>query len=1068
MKEIEKNSRFNFFYSEDLKDLDKVTSISVSDASLKNTLDALLKETAITFREQGVNIVYLFPKGTNPVTNDATKTLTGTVTDETGEAIIGANVVEKGKPGNGTATDLDGKYTLELPVNATLEVSYLGYTKQEVSVAGKTTINITLAENAKDLDEVIVIGYGTIKKADLTGAVASVGGEKLANLQATSISQALQGSMPGVQITRSGSMPGDGATIRVRGVTTIGTSDPLILIDGIPGSLNNVNVDDIESISVLKDAASASIYGARASAGVVLVTTKRAKEGSLSIDYSGTLGFVKATTFPGVVDYKRYMEMNNEVAWNDAGNVPGNEYFVYSKDYIESYAENNLIDPGHYPIADWKSYLINNSAPRQKHNLSMSYGNAVVKTKASVGYEKTDALYDHRSYESVTARVNNTIKLNKYLSASVDGSYLRTISERPQVNPLTAAYVYGPLWSPVWPDGRISDGRNGTNTYARLHYGGFNNTWGDHFTGRIALDFTPVKNFTITGVYAPTVSISKGKNFVKQIPYYEMNDPTLFAGYIAGHLENSLSESRGESRTTTKQLLANYAITLDKVHELSLLAGYEDYYAFSESLGASSNMMELSNYPYLDRGNLNFMTNSGTASENAYRSLFGRINYSFGDRYLLQANIRSDESSRFHRNYRRGTFPSVSAGWVITEEPSLKTADLGPLSFLKFRGSWGNLGNERVGNYPYQAIMAFGNAIFVNSAGVVEAVTTSAQQTYNVLDITWERTEVLDGGIDVALLNNRLSLSFDYYEKTTHDMLLALEIPDLMGYNNPQQNAGIMNTKGWDLLVEWKDKIGDLRYSISANLSDYKSVMGNLSGGVVFGDGTIIRKGSEYNEWYGYLSDGLFQTAEEVASSPTLTASTKPGDVKFKDVSGPDGVPDGKITPDYDRVLLGGSLPRYIYGGTINAGYKGIDLSLAFQGVGKQKSLLTSDQVYQTAGWYTFPDFVDGHYFSNLNTPEQNAQAKYPRLSQIGYQGNNYKMSDYWLIDGSYFRLKNITLGYTLPKHIVNRTQLSNVRLWASASDLFSISKFPKGWDPEAGTTSYITKGFNFGIQVKF
>ncbi|MDR1122199.1 MAG: TonB-dependent receptor, partial [Dysgonamonadaceae bacterium] len=986
--------------------------------------------------------------------------------DVTGEPVIGASVIEK-ETTNGAITDIDGKFSIAVPEGVVLQISYIGYTTQEITVVKGNHLNIVMEEDTKTLDELIVIGYGTIKKADLTGAVANVGGEKLSNIQATSVSQALQGTMPGVQITRSGSMPGDGATIRVRGITTIGTSDPLILVDGVPGSLNAMDVDDIESISVLKDASSASIYGARASAGVILVTTKRAKDGSLNIDYSGTLGFVKATTFPGVVDYKRYMEMNNEVAWNDAGNIPGNEYFVYSQDYIGSYAENNRIDPGHYPITDWKSYLINNSAPRQKHNLSMNYGNHVIKSKASIGYEKTDALYDHRSYTSVTARVNNSIKLNQYLSATVDGSYLRTISERPQVNPLAAAYVYGPLWAPLYPDGRISGGRNGTNTYARLHYGGFNNSWGDYMTGRIGLDFTPVKNLTITGIFAPTASISKGKNFVKKVPYYSLDDPTLLESYIAGCVNNSLSESRGEIRTTTKQLLANYSATFNQVHELSLLAGYEDYYAFTETLGASSDMMELSNFPYLDRGNLNYILNSGNAYENAYRSLFGRANYSFGDRYLFQANIRADQSSRFDRDFRMGTFPSVSAGWVVTEEPFIKKLHLGPLSFLKLRASWGNLGNERVGNYPYQAIMAFENAVLVNSAGALESVITSAQQTYNIKNITWERTEVLDAGLDIHFFKNRLSLSFDYYDKTTHDMLLALEIPDLLGYNNPQQNAGIMNTKGWDLQVEWKDKIGDWRYSISANLSDYRSVMGNLSG-IVFDGNTIIREGSEYAEYYGYLSDGLFQTAEEVASSPTLTASTKPGDVKFKDVSGPDGVPDGKITPDYDRVLLGGSLPRYFYGGNINVGYKGIDLSLIFQGVGKQNSLLTADHVYQTAGWYTFPDFVDGHYFSNFNTPEQNAAAKYPRLSQIGYQGNNYKMSDYWIIDGSYFRLKNITLGYTLPKKIVHGAQLSNIRLWASASDLFSFSQFPKGWDPEAGTTSYVTKSFNFGIQVQF
>jgi TonB-linked SusC/RagA family outer membrane protein len=995
----------------------------------------------------------------------AQQKLTGTVIDANSEPIIGVSVIEKGTT-NGVATDVDGKFSISVSKGAVLQISYIGYMTQEITVGERSHWDVVLEEDTKALDEVVVIGYGTIKKVDLTGAVASVGGKQLAEARATTLSQALQGTMPGVLVTRSGSTPGATATVRIRGITTIGNSEPLVLVDGTEGSLHHVDPEDVESISVLKDAASASIYGARAAAGVILITTKRAKDGQLSIDYSGTLGVMKATAFPGVVDYKRYMEMNNEVAWNDGENVPGNEYFVYGKDYIESYAENNRLDPDRYPITDWKSYLINNSAPRQKHGLSVTYGNKVIKTKASISYEKTDALYNRRSYATINARFNNSVTINKYLSATVDGSYRQAVSEAPLVNPMEAAYVYGPLWTPAYSDGRISGGRNGTNTYARLNYGGFSNEEVNYVNARIALNFTPVKGLTVTGVWAPRVGYGITKTFVKQVPYYDLDDPTLFAGYINGCVENSLTEGRNHLFSTTKQLLANYAVTFGKAHELSLLAGYEDYHYFIENLTASSNVMELVNFPYLDRGNKNYLANSGSANENAYRSYFGRINYSYGDRYLFQANIRTDQSSRFHRDYRTGYFPSVSVGWVVTEEPFLKNK-LGPLSFLKLRGSWGNLGNERVGNYPYQAIMAFSTALMVNGSNAVQSVTTAGQQTLNVEDITWERTEALDVGVDAYFLKNRLSLTFDYYKKTTHDMLLSLEVPDFMGYNNPQQNAGVMNTKGWDLQVEWKDKIGDFRYSISANLSDYRSVMGNLEG-TVFDGNTIIKEGSEYAEYYGYVSDGLFLTQADLDASAKLSSAVRVGDIKFTDISGPDGVPDGIISPDYDRVLLGGSLPRYTYGGAINAGYKDFDLSITFNGVGKQKRLLSVNQVYQTAQWYTFPDFIDGNYFSHYNTDEQNAKATYPRLSQVGYNGNNYKMSDYWLIDGSYFRLKNIVLGYTLPKAIVRKVQLSNVRVWAGITDLFSIDNQPKGWDPEAGLSAYIAKTFNFGIQVKF
>jgi TonB-linked SusC/RagA family outer membrane protein len=992
--------------------------------------------------------------------------LTGTVVGIDGEPIIGASVVEKGTI-NGTITDVNGDFSLSVSPSAVLQISYIGFVSKEIAVGGKTMLKITLEEDAKLLDEVVVVGYGVIKKADLSGSVASVNGEKLSAIQSTSLSQSLQGTMSGVQVTRSSGLPGAGATIRVRGITTISDSNPLILVDGVPGTLS-MNVDDIESITVLKDAASASIYGARAASGVILVTTKRAKKGMLNIDYTGSFGFVMPTALPGTVNYKRYMEMINEISWNDGGNIPGNEYNIYSQDLINNYATYNKENPNEFPITNWKDYLIKDSAPRTKHNVSVSYGNEIIKSRATVGYEKTDALYSHRSYASLTARLNNNIKINKYLSVTVDGSYRRAISEAPIANPLRAAYLYGPLWAPLWTDGRISGGRNGTNVYAQIEYGGFSNSWSDNITGKFALEFSPIKDLTITGVYAPTIGLNKGKTFTKELPYYDADDPTQLISYIAGNLATSLEESRSETRTTTKQLLANYEVNFGKKHDFSFLMGYEDYYTFYEAVSASSNNMELSEFPYLDRGNLAYMLNSGDAYEYAYQSWFGRIGYEFANKYLFQANVRLDSSSRFHKDYRLGTFPSFSAGWIISEEPFMKKLNFKPLSFLKLRGSWGKLGNERIGNYVYQSVMSFSNALFVDGTNVVSK-TTSSQRGYNIVDVTWETTNTWNIGLDAVFFDQCLSVSADYYKKKTQDMLLNLEIPSFMGYDNPDQNAGNMHTKGWDVQVEWRDKINDFRYSISANLSDYRSVMGNLSG-TVFDGNTIIKEGSEYNEWYGYLSDGLFQTQEEVDNSPKLSSVVKAGDVKYKDISGPDGIPDGIINPEYDRVLLGGSLPRYIYGGNINLGYKGIDLSMAFQGVGEVNSLITSDMVYQVSAWHTFPDFVDSNYFSHNNTAEKNARVRYPRLSELGFDGNNYKMSDYWLFDGGYFRLKNVTFGYTFPKKLVEKLELSSVRVFASVSDLFSIDNYPKGWDPESSTSgnSYIASTYNFGVAIKF
>jgi TonB-linked SusC/RagA family outer membrane protein len=482
-------------------------------------------------------------------------------------------------------------------------------------------------------------------------------------------------------------------------------------------------------------------------------------------------------------------------------------------------------------------------------------------------------------------------------------------------------------------------------------------------------------------------------------------------------------------------------------------------------MGASRDKYELTTFPYLNLGPLELRDNSGSAWENAYRSYFGRAMYNYKNKYFLQGNVRYDGSSRFHEDYRWGSFPSFSAGWVLTEEPFMQ--NIPALSFLKLRSSWGRLGNERIGNYPYQATIAFTNALFFQGSNVI-AAQTAAQTRYAIQDISWETTESIDLGVDANFFNNRLRITGDYYQKTTKDMLLALEIPDYIGFDNPDQNTGTMDTKGWEAELGWNDKIGEVGYSISANISDFKSVMGDLGGTEFLGD-QIKKEGSEFNEWYGYVSDGLFQTAEDLAASPKTSTSVKVGDVKYKDISGPDGVPDGIINSTYDRVLLGGSLPRYMYGANLKLDYKSFDFSMVVQGVGKINTRLEGLMVQPLMeNWGAVPKILDGTSWSKYNTDAQNLAAKYPRLSQNN-RGNNYAMSDYWLFNGAYLRLKNITLGYNLPTVFAQKISLQKVRVYASASDVLTFNKYPKGWDPEVSSTGYpITSSYVFGLSVTF
>lgn len=1013
-----------------------------------------------------------------PVSVFAQESVTGTVSDSNGP-LAGVMVLNKDN-GKWASTDLDGNYTIsEIKKGQILEFSFMGYiTKKEVW-NGQHPYNVLLMEDAMELEETVVIGYGSVKKKDLTGAVGVVN-DKIIGQQSTSqLSQSLQGVIPGLSVTRSSSMPGASATIKVRGITTMSDSSPLILVDGMAvSSLDNVPTEDVRQITVLKDAASAAIYGARAASGVILITTKEASEGQLQIGYNGEVSVITPTEFPSYrTGVKEYMEDYNEWAWNDAGNPEGGEYAGYSKELIDNYMSNNAYDPITYPNYDWKSAILKKASMRHKHNVTMTYGNKVIKSRTSASYENADALYKGLSHERLSLRSRNTIKFSEKWSGALDFSFRQATKKDPHSgSPIKAANMYPSIYAGLYPDGRIAPGKEGSfsNTLGALLEGGNKTNVATMASAKISLSYKPVEGLDITANFTPTYSFVKTKDMQKAVPVYDAYDTDVILGYVSGYTANALSELRSDAKTFETQVIATYDKTFAKKHNFNVMAGYEDYMYTYEKLTADTNEMELSMFPYMDLANKNSLNVGGSSYQNAYRSFFGRIMYNYDNRYYLQLNARGDASSRFHKDYRWGFFPSASLGWVVTNEKFMSNVNW--LNHLKLRASVGSLGNERIGNYPYQTYITFNKAIMYDSAGTSPVSTmTGAQADYAYKNIHWEKTWSWDAGIDATFLDNRLDFSADYYYKKTTDMLLAVAIPSFTGYSAPDRNAGTMNTRGWEVKLGWADSIGDFSYAVSVNLSDYKSVMGNLGGKQVFNsNGTIITEGEEYCAWYGYKASGLFQNAEEISNSALLVSSVKPGDVKYMDISGPEGTPDGIINDTHDRTVLGSSLPHYIYGGSINLGWKGISLSVLFNGVGHQLSRLTEDMVRPLQSqWLPSPSVIrnsDGsrNYWSVYNTDEENLKAKYPRLSHSSGEYNNYKMSDYWLKNSAFLRVKNINLGYTFPKALISKVNVKGLRVYFNVDDPFCFDNYLKGWDPEAGASTYIARTWTFGLDLKF
>lgn len=1065
LQSIKQQTKLGLVYSDQILDVNRKVSINLSDAEVSDAVRLLLKGTDTGFEIRNGKI-YFIEKKSQSSGRIAVK---GIVSDPSGEPVVGAYVKEMGSATNGVTTDLDGNFTLDVPSNASLEITFMGFQTQIVPVNGKSELNVSLAEDSELLDEVIVIGYGSMKRKDLTGATSIVSGAEVEGRKTTNLSLALQGATPGVMVTRSGGDPESTGSIRIRGITTISNADPLVIVDGVPGKLDLINPNDVESITVLKDAASASIYGARAASGVIVVTTKRAKETSLDLNYSYEYNFEVPTELPEFVGAQDYMLMVNEISYND--NPAGGWWQNYTEDMVTNWLRLNASNPDKYPIANWQRAALKPFASKQTHSLLVSAGNKIIRTKASLRYDQSDGLYVNKDYNRIMIRINNDIEINKYVSAHFDVNYKRSKSVAPVDAPWYSRMT-PPIYAIQWSDGRYADVKDGGNIMPRLLNGGTNTQWYNHLNGKFGLDIRPFEGFKISGVVAANMYFNKFKKFTKALTYTDYDYPDT-PKQMSGHVTTKLDESRNDGYDITAQVFANYDKTIAG-HGISVMAGFENYYNFWESLGAARDRFATTSFPYIDRGNSTYQSTSGNADHNAYMSFFGRAAYNYAGRYLVQVNFRADGSSRFAKKYRWGYFPSASIGYVLTEEPFMKRARQKWLSQLKLKASYGTLGNEQIGStFPYQAAINVSEALLYGPNGP-ETFASAAQWNYAVEDITWETTKTWNVGLETAFFKNRLWFNADYFVKKTEDMLMNLTIPRYIGYSDPKVNAGTMSTNGFELELGYKDRKGDFGWSISANLSDFISRITYLKGQDISAENAKVNiEGGEFNEWYGYRCLGIYQSAEDLEKYPArLNSNVGLGDLIYKDISGPEGVPDGIISPEHDRELLGGSLPRFTYGFRFGCNWKGIDFSLTLQGVGKQNVRMTTAMIQPMKdNWYNHPAILKDNYWSALNTPEENATKAYPKISTKS-ASNNYAMSDFWMFNGAYLRLKNITLSYTLPGKAVERAFggiVRNIKVYASANDLFCINKYPKGWDPEVSGIGYpITTSAMLGVSVTF
>lgn len=1039
------------------------------------------------------------------------KKVTGNVSDAEGP-IIGASVVEKGNAGNGTVTDLDGNFSLNVKPGATIVITYIGYQKQEIVVGNQSNFNVTMKTDDKTLEEVVVVGYGVQKKKLVTGSTIEVKGDDIQKMNTTQVLGALQSQTPGVNIQAASGQPGDGFKISIRGAGTNGNTAPLYIIDGVAGDINNLNPADIERIDVLKDAASCAIYGSAAANGVILVTTKQGKQGKIQVSYDANVGWANVYRMPKMLNAKQYMEVMDQVRFN-SGESGYDWKSLMGEDLYNSYMD------GSNEGTNWVEAIRNKNAVTTSHSLNVTGGSDRSTFSMGAGYQYQDGVFGNvvkSDYRRFTFRINSehviyrndkgmdVVKIGENIyyqhkqnqGIQIGNQYSNDLSTMLRANPAIPMYNADGSYTKAedlknWVDNYNSYSANPVYKMLNLQ-SGHNKSINQNLHATGYLEIQPIKNLVYRGQLNYYQGTSTWRAF---LPVFDANrtNPEYFR--TEDKATNNMSTSWGWSTTNT----LSYKFDLQKKHNFDVLVGTEysesrPDFGFSLNATSSNSVFGDMTHAYMTyMKNNNAAAVTGTPCDDSRSmSYFGRVNYNFNEKYMLSAIMRADGNSKFAPGKRWGYFPSVSAGWVISNEKFMaKTVSW--LDFLKLRAGWGQNGNaQTINNFQWQGAFAFDTSSYYTFNGNPDQyVSGAAPSRLPNEDLTWETSEQLNIGLDARFLSGRLGFTLDWYNKKTKDLLVAVPVDPTTGFSTQMKNAGTVENKGIELSLSWNDKIGkDFQYNVGWNMAYNHNEVTEVKSNQTYNNGgndllaqntgymARFEEGHPIGYFWGYKTEGVMQNEADVqayldknckgnAANSKQGTGIKPGDLKFVDVNG-----DGVVNDD-DKTELGDPHPDVTMGITLGASYKGFDLSVTgFGAFGQQVAR-------------SFRKFTDGEY-ENFTTEVydywhgEGTSNKYPLLAHMNAGPNWQTISDIYIEDASYFRLQNLTVGYDFTK-IWKNSPFQQLRLYFAAQNLFTITGY-KGMDPENGTSigsdSWVTgvdvgnypqpRTYMVGVNVKF